>query len=551
MTDGQETPSARRGRRPSAPHLGGPLGSSGAAPADEPPATDSIGDQATADGDRATSVGDRAAKITAGDVTTPVAGSPAAAAKTGAAGDDHAPKAATETKTADGDAAVSGARPETKAEAPAGKDVADGTAAGKADATAAGKADATAAGKADATAAGKDVADATAAGKADATAAGKDVASGTAAGKAGPATAAAAEPGTTANGDDTPKSGPEKTGKDGTGKDGAGETSVAPAAAAVAAAASKGRTTRVLRAANPVRVARNTARSTSAWAKRPSGRLILPAAIAALLLGAAGSAGAYLVPQALQSVPSPSVTPGFGQDAGASAGPITAPSISGVPGLPGSVSTPGGTLPATVPPVAGVGGARPADVLAAWAQEAGTRAGIPVVAVQAYGYAELVVARATPACHLNWTTIAAIAKVESSHGSANGAVLSADGSVAPPIFGLPLDGKGGRQLIRDSDQGALDGDPQFDRAMGPLQFIPQTWTAISVGNGVDADNNGLSDPNDIDDAALAAARYLCQGGRDLSKPDAWWDAILSYNAVRPYAQKVFDAANEYGQRTRV
>ncbi|AGZ46285.1 hypothetical protein AFR_40155 [Actinoplanes friuliensis DSM 7358] len=179
------------------------------------------------------------------------------------------------------------------------------------------------------------------------------------------------------------------------------------------------------------------------------------------------------------------------------------------------------------------------------------RAGIPVVAVQAYGYAELVVARTAPSCHLTWTTIAAIAKVESSHGSANGAVLSVDGSVAPPIFGLPLDGKGGRQLIQDTDQGTLDGDAQFDRAMGPLQFIPQTWTSVSTGNSVDADNNGVSDPNDIDDASLAAAKYLCAGGRDLSKPDAWWDAILSYNAVRPYAQKVFDAANEYGQRSRV
>jgi hypothetical protein len=36
----------------------------------------------------------------------------------------------------------------------------------------------------------------------------------------------------------------------------------------------------------------------------------------------------------------------------------------------------------------------------------------------------------------------------------------------------------------------------------------------------------------------------------MSQADAWWDAILSYNAVRPYAQKVFDAANDYGQRSR-
>ncbi|WP_148308216.1 murein transglycosylase [Actinoplanes friuliensis] len=334
----------------------------------------------------------------------------------------------------------------------------------------------------------------------------------------------------------------------------AGKTVVAPSAAAVAAA-SRGRATRVLRAANPVRVVKSTARGTSAWAKRPSGRLILPAVIAVVLLGAAGTAGAYLVPQALQSVPSPSVTPGFGEDAGGSGGPVVPPSAGGVPGLPLSPSAPvaGGTLPATQPTIPGAPAVtgRPADALNGWAQQAGMRAGIPVVAVQAYGYAELVVARTAPSCHLTWTTIAAIAKVESSHGSANGAVLSVDGSVAPPIFGLPLDGKGGRQLIQDTDQGTLDGDAQFDRAMGPLQFIPQTWTSVSTGNSVDADNNGVSDPNDIDDASLAAAKYLCAGGRDLSKPDAWWDAILSYNAVRPYAQKVFDAANEYGQRSRV
>lgn len=331
------------------------------------------------------------------------------------------------------------------------------------------------------------------------------------------------------------------------------DKAAAPTAAALAAA-SKGRANRVLRRANPVRVARSTARSTSAWAKRPSGRLVLPAVIAALLLGAAGTAGVYLVPQALQSVPSPSATPGFGlegeQSAGAVSGPVgLPPSLGGLPSTPGGTApVAGGTLPGTQP---AVGGARPADVLASWAQQTGTQAGIPVVAVQAYGYAELVVGRTTPSCHLTWTTIAAIAKVESSHGSANGAVLNVDGSVAPPIFGLPLDGKGGRQEIRDTDQGALDGDTQFDRAIGPLQFIPQTWTAISVGNGVDADNNGVSDPNDIDDASLAAAKYLCQGGRDLAKPDAWWEAILSYNAVRPYAQKVFDAANDYGQRSKV
>jgi hypothetical protein len=288
-----------------------------------------------------------------------------------------------------------------------------------------------------------------------------------------------------------------------------------------------------------VRAARSAGRSTSAWAKRPAGRLIVPAIIAVLLVGAAGTAGAYLVPKALEAAPSPSATPGFPLDGAAAGGPsysLPSAGVSSALAVPGVSSGP-----------ALAGGVRPADALAGWAQQVGTRVGIPVVAVQAYGYAELVVGRQMPNCHLSWTTIAALADVESAHGSANGAVLGADGAVQPPIYGLPLDGKGGRQLIRDTDQGTIDGDTTYDRAVGPLQFIPSTWKE----NAVDADNNGVADPNDIDDASLTAAVYLCKNGRNMSKADAWWEAILSYNAVRPYAQRVFDAANLYGQRSRV
>ncbi|WP_239117472.1 lytic transglycosylase domain-containing protein [Paractinoplanes ferrugineus] len=266
--------------------------------------------------------------------------------------------------------------------------------------------------------------------------------------------------------------------------------------------------------------------------------------VALILLGAAGAAGAYLVPQALQAAPSPSASPIF-PEATASAGggfptgPATGSAPVGAGGLPSSVTT------APVQPVQN-GGGRPADALGGWAQQVGTKVGIPVVAVQAYGYAELVLARTTPTCHLNWTTIAAIASVESGHGSANGAVLGVDGLVTPPVYGLPLDGKGGRQLIKDTDQGVLDGDTTYDRAVGPLQFIPSTWNSYKV----DADNDGVANPNDIDDASLTAATYLCQGGRDMSKAESWWEAILSYNAVQPYAQKVFETANDYGARSR-
>ncbi|MFI6075202.1 lytic transglycosylase domain-containing protein [Actinoplanes sp. NPDC051343] len=273
-----------------------------------------------------------------------------------------------------------------------------------------------------------------------------------------------------------------------------------------------------------------------------------------VLVGGAIAAGAYYVPKKLKVSPTASATPTFG--AGAAA-PVPSASQPGVP--PGDPLATGGgqvtqtqTQPAaggittTQPPLGGGGTGRPADVLAGWAQQTGTRVGIPVVATQAYGYAELVLARTMPGCHLSWTTLAAIAYVESDHGHFQNSVLGADGTVSPPIYGLPLNGQGGRQMIADTDHGALDGDPTYDRAVGPLQFIPSTWQKYKV----DADNSGAADPQNINDASLTAGIYLCQGGRDLSKPDAWHTAIFSYNAVQPYADKVFQTANEYGQKSR-
>jgi membrane-bound lytic murein transglycosylase B len=76
-----------------------------------------------------------------------------------------------------------------------------------------------------------------------------------------------------------------------------------------------------------------------------------------------------------------------------------------------------------------------------------------------------------------------------------------------------------------------------------MQFIPSTWRKwASDGNG-----DGLGDPQQIDDAALAAARYLCAGGRDMASPAGWWAGILSYNNSTEYAQKVFGLADGYAK----
>ena len=114
--------------------------------------------------------------------------------------------------------------------------------------------------------------------------------------------------------------------------------------------------------------------------------------------------------------------------------------------------------------------------------------------------------------------------------------IGPDGRVSPPIIGPPLDGTGGNRLIEDTDLGVLDGDPVFDRAVGPMQFIPSTWKRW----GTDANGDGKADPGNIVDAATAAGRYLCRAAGDLtlaSEPGVI-RAILSYNPNQTYLRVV-------------
>ncbi|MBC9718861.1 lytic transglycosylase [Streptomyces sp. TRM66268-LWL] len=174
--------------------------------------------------------------------------------------------------------------------------------------------------------------------------------------------------------------------------------------------------------------------------------------------------------------------------------------------------------------------------------EADSETGIPAAALAAYRAADEIMATTDPNCHLDWELIAGIGHVESGHGASYG--LKDDGTTEQPILGPRLDGRE-FALIRDTDGGQYDGDPEYDRAVGPLQFIPSTWKQW----GADGDADGQRDPGNINDAALAAGLYLCAGDRDLAKPDQLDAAILSYNNSRTYVNTVLAWMRHYQQHT--
>lgn len=178
-----------------------------------------------------------------------------------------------------------------------------------------------------------------------------------------------------------------------------------------------------------------------------------------------------------------------------------------------------------------------------WLDATAEAADIPRRVLAAYAGASLSVAHTYPECRLGWNTIAGIGAVETLHGTYRGASTDGDGQVTPKIFGPALDGSPGVMAIEDSDQGELDEDTEWDRAVGPLQFIPSTWDYI----GQDGNADGQRDPHQIDDAALTTAVYLCQGQRDTSTDEGWQRGVLAYNRSVAYANQVANHAETYGQ----
>lgn len=222
-----------------------------------------------------------------------------------------------------------------------------------------------------------------------------------------------------------------------------------------------------------------------------------------------------------------------------------------VPDLPGAAPVADEPAPSWAPPAeppviadspaGGISGV--ADP--SWVAFASSKTGIPERALAAYAGAAILKGFTMPECGISWNTIAAIGATESDHGRHGGSAVADDGAVTPPIYGPPLNGGDGVEHIPDSDGGAIDGDATIDRAAGPFQLIPQTWRNWHTdGNG-----DGVEDPQNIDDAAMATVNYLCRVSIGIDTEEGWIAAVSGFNSPQSYRDTVARYAVRYAEAT--
>ena len=129
-----------------------------------------------------------------------------------------------------------------------------------------------------------------------------------------------------------------------------------------------------------------------------------------------------------------------------------------------------------------------------------------------------------------WYTHLLRAEVSAARGATD-----ASGTAVPPIYGPALDGTlAGNEVIvasRTADRVV------YARALGPMQFLPGTWSRYA--------SDGHANVQNVFDASLAAARYLCSGGLNLRDPGQVMSAILRYNNSTAYARNVLGWAAAY------
>ncbi|MFD3479870.1 lytic transglycosylase domain-containing protein [Streptomyces sp. NPDC058695] len=152
-----------------------------------------------------------------------------------------------------------------------------------------------------------------------------------------------------------------------------------------------------------------------------------------------------------------------------------------------------------------------------------------------------------PKCKgMRWSVLAGFGRVESHHAA--GHRVADDGTISPRIISARLDGSGAggnTSQVPDTDGGTWDGDTSYDRAVGPMQFLPSTWNGPT---GQDGNGDGIKDPHNAFDTALGAAVYLCGTGHsDLSDDAQLRKAALRYSHAGWYADEVLQYVHQYDQ----
>jgi cell wall-associated NlpC family hydrolase len=169
--------------------------------------------------------------------------------------------------------------------------------------------------------------------------------------------------------------------------------------------------------------------------------------------------------------------------------------------------------------------------------------GIPERMLKAYRNAVPQISSAVKGCKgMRWPVLAGIARIESNHAA--GRAVTGAGDIRPPILGPVLDGSGvggNVTAFPDTDGGRWDQDGRFERAVGPFQFLPETFKSF----GRDGNKDGTVDPHNADDAAVSAGVYLCGEGRDLGKRDQLRKALFAYNHSDAYVADVLGWIDQY------
>jgi len=169
---------------------------------------------------------------------------------------------------------------------------------------------------------------------------------------------------------------------------------------------------------------------------------------------------------------------------------------------------------------------------------------VPPQVMTAYVRAASRVVELSPGCAgMSWAILAGVGAVESRH--AGNRTIETNGDISPQLVGPRLDGSGvGGNVtpVADTDGGSLDGDLEYDRAVGPMQFLPETWDRW----GRDGNEDGTSDPHNIFDSTLGAAAYLCGDAPvDLADRAQLSLAIGRYNNSASYVADVLAYADIY------